>query len=118
APGQAILPRNFGRGPNIISFNIRAGRTWRFGAQEGTAPSSAGSLGGIFATPSAAHRYSLTASMSARNLLNRNNPGPIIGSIASPLFGQANQLFGSGNGEGFSENANNRRLELQLRFGW
>ena len=75
-------------------------------------------MGGVFAGPSVNRRYSLTASMSARNLLNRNNPGPIIGSIASPLFGQANQLFGTSNGEGFSEGANNRRLELQLRFGW
>jgi hypothetical protein len=54
--------------------------------------------------------------MSARNLLNHNNPGPIIGSLASPLFGRANQIFGAPNGEGFSENANNRRLELQIRL--
>jgi hypothetical protein len=54
--------------------------------------------------------------MSARNLLNHNNPGTIIGNITSPLFGRANQLAGGANGEGFSENASNRRLELQLRF--
>ena len=54
--------------------------------------------------------------MSIRNLLNHNNPGPIIGDIASPLFGRSNQMPGSPNGEGFSENAGNRRLELQLRF--
>lgn len=119
-PGMKLLPRNFGRGPDIISFNIRAGRTWRFGtAPEGSAPAKhAATMGGIFAAPSAGGRYNLTASMSVRNLLNRNNPGPIIGSIASPLFGQANQLFGTVNGEGFSENANNRRLELQLKLGW
>ncbi len=51
-----------------------------------------------------------------RNLLNHTNPGPLIGSIASPLFGQANQMYGTLNGEGFSENASNRRLELQLRL--
>jgi hypothetical protein len=39
----------------------------------------------------------------------------IIGNITSPLFGQANQPAGSG-GFGFSEAANNRRLELQTRF--
>jgi len=33
-------------------------------------------------------------------LLNHTNPGPIIGNIASPLFGQANQPAGSG-GFGF-----------------
>ena len=44
------------------------------------------------------------------------NPGPITGDVTSPLFGRANQMAGNLNGEGFSENANNRRLELQCRF--
>ena len=41
--------------------------------------------------------------------------GPIIGNVTSPLFGQANQPAGSGTAI-FSESANNRRLELQMRF--
>ena len=47
-----------------------------------------------------------------------DNPGPIIGNIESPLFGQANQPYGVGTlgGTGFSESANNRRFELQTRF--
>jgi hypothetical protein len=67
---------------------------------------------------SSGHRYTLTVSMAIRNVLNRNNPGPIIGNIGSPLFGQANQPYGVGTlgGTGFSESANNRRLELQARF--
>ena len=61
--------------------------------------------------------YNLSISMSIRNLLNHNNPGPIIGNITSPLFGQANQPAGGGpGGGGFSEAANNRRLELQMRL--
>jgi hypothetical protein len=64
---------------------------------------------------STSRRYNLVISMSTRNLLNHTNPGPIIGNITSPLFGQANQPAGSG-GFGFSEAANNRRLELQMRF--
>jgi hypothetical protein len=54
--------------------------------------------------------------MSVRNLLNHTNPGPIIGNITSPLFGNANQIAGTPNGEGFLETASNRRLEMQLRF--
>jgi len=50
------------------------------------------------------------------NLLNHTNPGPIIGNITSPLFGRANQPAGGGGPAGFSEAANNRRLELQTRF--
>ena len=53
--------------------------------------------------------------MQIRNLLNHNNPGPIIGNITSPLFGQANQPAGIGN-RIFSESANNRRLELLTRL--
>jgi hypothetical protein len=56
--------------------------------------------------------------MSVRNLLNHNNPGPIIGNITSPLFGSANQIAGAQNGEGFYETANNRRLEMQIRFSF
>jgi hypothetical protein len=54
--------------------------------------------------------------MSIRNLLNHTNPGPITGNITSPYFGLANQVAGGPNGEGFYENANNRRLESQIRF--
>jgi len=76
-----------------------------------------GGPGGMFGGPTTPHRYNLTVSMQARNLLNHNNPGPIIGNITSPLFGQANSAAG-GWGGGFAENANNRRLELQLRFNF
>ena len=48
--------------------------------------------------------------------LNHANPGPIIGNVTSPLFGRANQLSGGAGNGGFSEAANNRRLELQTRF--
>jgi hypothetical protein len=71
---------------------------------------------GLFSPPTTSRRYNLSIGMSARNLLNHNNPGPIIGSLASPLFGRANQIYGTPNGEGFSENASNRRLELQIRL--
>jgi hypothetical protein len=50
--------------------------------------------------------------------LNHTNPGPIIGDITSPLFGRSNQIAGGPNGEGFFETANNRRLEMQLRFSF
>ncbi|HYX27931.1 MAG TPA: hypothetical protein VE863_05145 [Pyrinomonadaceae bacterium] len=49
------------------------------------------------------------------HIINHSNPGPILGNITSPLFGQANQSSDAG-GFGFSESANNRRFELQTRF--
>jgi hypothetical protein len=127
---QPTLPRNYGRGPGSILFNVRVGKTFSFGRGEGHAAptnipgggpqsqsnagvfNTAGSSGGAART---SHRYNLTISMAVRNILNHPNPGPIIGNITSPLFGNANQIAGV-NSTGFSEAANNRRLELQTRF--
>jgi hypothetical protein len=131
-PDEKILPRNFGRGPGQISMNLRVGKTFGFGGERGSGSSAASGsssqpanpaqaatgrgLGGLIGAQPSSKRYSLIVSMSIRNLLNHTNPGPINGDITSPLFGQANQMAGNLNGEGFSENANNRRLELQIRF--
>lgn len=91
-PGEPLIGRNAGRGPGQYSVNLRVTRSWKLGT-----------------------RANLSVGMSARNLLNHTNPGPIIGNITSPLFGQSNQIAGNNNGQGFSENANNRRLEAQIR---
>jgi len=121
-PGEATLPRNFGRGPGMITVNMRLAKTFGFGPERegsGGASHSAG-LGpragfhSIFGDIPTGRRYDLTASISARNILNHVNQGPIIGQITSPLFGQSNQIAG-GYGA-WAENANNRRLELQMRF--
>jgi hypothetical protein len=129
--GEKLVTRNFGRGPAIIAINLRLGKTWGFGPEKGGGavrssrgggPAAGPALsvpqgnGGLFTQPSSPRRYSLTVALSGRNLLNHTNPGPIIGNITSPLFAKANQVAGTPNGEGFSENASNRRLELQIRF--
>ena len=133
--GERILPRNYGRGPGIVLFNLRVSKTFAFGGRErgggsSGAPGGYGSYGrrvesGPFNvggprdnSASSGRRYTLTISMAIRNILNRNNPGPIIGNIESPSFGQANQPYGVGalGGTGFSESADNRRIELQTRF--
>jgi hypothetical protein len=62
------------------------------------------------------HRYNLTLSISARNLLNHVNPGPIYGNITSPLFGTYNSVAG-GFGA-FADNGNLRRIEMQMRFSF
>ena len=132
-PAEAILSRNYGRAPGLIMANLRIGRTWGFGPEKGSGsgatrssrdngPATGPALGaptgnrGLFNQPTTPRKYNITLAMSCRNILNHTNQGPIIGNIASPLFGRANQMAGTPNGEGFSEAANNRRLELQLRF--
>ena len=137
-PDERILPRNYGRGPGSVLVNLRVSRSFAFGPStermEGTwtGPGGGGGggqrgrdTGGAFGAgvPGATstkvnRRFSLSVSMSIRNLLNHTNPGPIIGNITSPLFGQANQPAGTLGGGGFSEAANNRRLELQTRLSF
>lgn len=126
--GEDILPRNFGRGPGLVMANLRITKTFAFGpAGETAAPATGGrrpatgpfSTGGTSGNSSSTgHRYVLSVSMAIRNIVNHDNPGPIIGNITSPLFGRANQPYGAGSlgGTGFSESADNRRLELQIRL--
>ncbi|HEV1285676.1 MAG TPA: TonB-dependent receptor, partial [Bryobacteraceae bacterium] len=127
-PGEKIIGRNFGRGPGQFTVNVRIAKTFGFGPEKATAsgmtqgnmgggPGHGPPMGGIFNAPTTDRKYNLTISMQGRNLFNHTNPGPIIGDITSPLFGQANSMAGGGGG-GFSENANNRRLELQMRFSF
>jgi hypothetical protein len=132
-PGEPTLPRNYGRGPGQVYLNLRMAKTFGFGRERGSGggrggagqgggPGGQGAAGGFAGgAPSTNRRYNMSISLSMRNVLNHNNPGPIIGNITSPLFGQANQMAGgagggAGGGVGFSENANNRRLEMQVRF--
>jgi hypothetical protein len=91
--GETIVPRNYGRGPGLFTVNLRLARTFIF-----------------------REHLKLTLSASSRNLLNHLNPGPIVGNINSPLFGQSNQL-GGGFGA-YSDGANNRRMEFQARFAF
>jgi len=131
--GEQILGRNYGRGPALMRVNLRLAKAIGFGTEHGSTnaqgPSSGQSRGGasaeqasgrglgsIIGNPKTVHRYNLIFSVSAQNLLNHNNPGPINGDITSPLFGLSNQIAGGPNGEGFFETANNRRLEMQTRF--
>jgi hypothetical protein len=141
APGEVILPRNYGRSPGSVSVNLRLAKTFGFGPSRessyrpqgggdagrggdhgggrggppgGGMMGGGGPMGGMFGNPTTNKRYNLTFSIQARNLLNHVNPGPINGIVTSPLFGESNSLAG-GFGA-FSQNGNNRRLELQARF--
>jgi hypothetical protein len=130
--GEKQLPRNYGRGPGQLNLNLRVGKTWGFGSERAkpsvaATPAAGGSApgpppnngGGITGGVSSTSRpYNVTLSASFRNLTNHTNPGPIIGNITSPLFGFANQSSGNAGFGGISENANNRRLEIQIRFAF
>lgn len=138
-PGQAIIYRNLGNGPSFFAVNLRLSKTFGFG--EGTSsggssddhhqggPPIGGGPGGGHGGPGSVHmdghgdggaatnnRYTLTFSVSARNLFNNVNLAPPVGNLSSPSFGSSVALAGGGRrGGGASAN---RTVELQVRFSF
>jgi hypothetical protein len=114
-PGQQIIPRNFGRGPGYFTFNLTVNKTVGFGEKPGARGQAAPAAG---AARNAEKRYSLTFGVQVINLFNRTNPDSPVGNLSSPFFGRSvasSGSFGFGSGSG---QAGNRRVELQLRFGF
>ena len=60
-------------------------------------------------------RFNLTASVSARNLFNRQNLASPESNLSSPNFGQSLALAG---GFGGGASVYNRRVDLQLRLSF
>jgi hypothetical protein len=138
APGEKLVPRNYGRGPGQFSVDLRIARTFSLtrehasgrkgggadagaGAAAGPAPSAGpsrrlgvGGFGNDLGTGGGGSGHNLILSIAGRNIFNHLNQGPITGNINSPLFGESNQIAG-GIGA-FSGSANNRRIELQALF--
>lgn len=140
-PGEPILQRNAGIGPTQVSLNLRMSRTWGFGTTKisgmvggarasqgggggggggggrgGRGGGGFGGGGGGFGGGDTLteHRYNLTFSVNARNILNRVNYDTPIGVITSPSFLQPLGITGGFGAE--QTPTNNRRLDLQLRF--
>ncbi|HVO56725.1 MAG TPA: carboxypeptidase regulatory-like domain-containing protein [Dongiaceae bacterium] len=134
AAGQTLIPVNCGQGPARFSLNVRLSKTIGFGEKSkgnqntqggppqggtfGRGPGGPGGRGnrggGMFMDASSGKKYTLTFGISARNLLNNVNEGQPIGVISSPIFGQANSLAGGP----FGSQASNRRVDLQVTFGF
>jgi len=81
-----------------------------------------GGMGGMmggFGGGSAGKKYSLTASINARNVINKVNLAAPNGVITSPFFGESTSLSGGGGPFGGGGGAaGNRRIELQLRLSF
>jgi hypothetical protein len=115
-PGEEIIPVNYGTGPSQFTVNMRLSKTFGFG-------DGSGRHGGRAAGPErdpgqGAKRldklYSLTFSVSARNILNHTNLAIPIGNLNSPLFGESNGLSGGA----YSTVGAKRRIDLQLAFNF
>jgi hypothetical protein len=140
APGQQIIPRNFGQGPGFVSLNFGVSKTIKFGRAippKSPPPAAAGSVvttsGTVTTTasttttgsqkpapkPPIQRPYSLSFSLNANNLLNRNNRGTPVGNMASPYFlkstGTSGMFFFGPGGGG---TGGNRQVSLRVRLSF
>ena len=141
ASTAARIPVNYGRGPANVTVNLRASKTFGFGAETNKGGNQAQSqsgqggggggrggpggppgggfgggrgMGGLFANANTSRRYNLTITAMARNLFNTWNPGSPVGNLSSTLFGKSNSLAGGP----FSSGTANRRFDLQATFSF
>ena len=73
-----------------------------------------GGRGGMFGGDSSDRKFTLSFNLMARNLFNHVNEAAPVGTLTSPFFGQSIALAGGPFGSG----AYNRRLDLQVVFGF
>ena len=142
-PGQPLVPINYGNGPALFTLNLRLSKTFGIGpkvsgrtASAGGGPGGGGGGGGrgggggpgglgprglsggggspfTFGNETS-HKYNLTFSVSARNLLNNVNYGPPLGIVGTPSFGQSISTAPAP----FSSGSANRRIDLQMLFSF
>ncbi|HEX6284877.1 MAG TPA: TonB-dependent receptor, partial [Pyrinomonadaceae bacterium] len=137
APGEALIPRNFGQAPGAFVVNLRVSRAFAFGnvnrgnsaagRPAANAPAASGGprVGGPGAgpqggVPPSEKRYNLNVSINFQNLLNRVNLSTPVGNLSSPNFGESLGLggsFGGFSGAG-SSGAGNRRVYAQVRLNF
>jgi hypothetical protein len=141
--GQTLVPINYLTGPTQFTLNVRLSKTFGFGRETGGGGNPSGgssggpgggghgghgpggggggfgggpraAMGAIFGPGTTNHRYNLTLSVNARNVLNRVNLAAPIGNLSSPSFGQSISLAGGP----YSSAAANRKLDLQASFSF
>jgi hypothetical protein len=141
APGKGVIPIDDATGPGRFVLNLRLSKTVGFGRKkEGVNPGPGGPGGGTFGRGPGAgpggggrgvdgggrgggpgggfdtsnRRYSLTFAVAARNVLNNVTVAAPVGNLSSPLFGESNGLAGGV----YSSSTANRRIDLQITFGF
>jgi hypothetical protein len=139
APADPRVPINYLTGPTQFSLNLRLSKTFGFGREAGNSNGQGGGtpggpgggggrerggggfgrgpgagMGAIFGPGTTNHRYNLTLSVYARNVLNRENLGAPIGNLSSANFGHSINLAGGP----FSSSAASRKIEVQASFSF
>jgi len=137
-PGQALVPVNSGTGPTLFTLNLRLQKTFGLGRETkggtgvqgggwhggrggpggglgpGGLTGGGGGHGGFMSGANTNRRYNLTFGISARNVLNRVNFSPPVGTLSSPFFGQSIGLAGGP----YSSEGAVRRIDLSVLFSF
>ena len=114
-PGETIIPVNHGRGPGFIFLSAHVQKEFKFGPRPAPTPPPPGTPAPKGPAPKPDRPYSLSFSVEANNILNHVNPGPPVGVLSSPLFGQSislNTPFFSGSSSA------NRTVTLRSSFSF
>lgn len=134
-----VIPINYGNSPTSTAFNLRISRTFGFGPEvkggsaggprgggygRGRGGPPGGGLGGRGLTGGGGNpfgpgnavnrRYSMTFSVSGRNIFNHVNFGSPVGTLNSSLFGISNSLATGP----FSSGTAIRRVDLRMTFSF
>lgn len=137
---NAIIPRNYGRGPSFFAVNMSFSRTFGFGGSKEVVTNTPTQTPPVGQTPIGGGRggrggggnrgggnrgggrgglggggndspYNLTFGLQISNLFNNVNLNTPVGSLSSSRFGQSTSTSGGFGG-------GSRRVELQMRFNW
>jgi hypothetical protein len=95
-PGDRIIPRNMGRGPGQVQFNMNFTKTFAFGRGEKRDQNG----------KSEDERFKLTLGANDSNLLNKTNLSGFSGVLSSSRFDRPNRALGA------------RRVVLTLKFSF
>jgi len=128
APGESLIPVNYGTGPGSFTVNMRFAKVFGFGKEGGSGSAGAqggdhhhgpGGFGRMGGGPwggggGTTRRYNLTLSLHAMNLFNRVNYGTPVATLTSPDFGVAKSLAGGP----FGSDVAVRRFFLQAQFAF
>jgi hypothetical protein len=131
APGEPLIPVNYGTGPASFTVNMRFAKVFGFGKEGGPGggmqpggggdhhhgPGGFGRGGGHGpwgGGGGTSHRYNLTLSLHAMNLFGRVNYGTPVATLASPDFGISKSLSGGP----FGSDVAVRRFFLQAQFSF
>jgi hypothetical protein len=121
APGEPLIPRNFGTSPAFLNVNLTVSKTITFGTVHAAAAGAGAAKAGAPAAGqnAEAKRYTMQFSLSFNNLLNHTNLRPLEGNLSSPYFGQSLGLNGfAGFGTPSGAGGGNRRIVGRVRFSF